>query len=104
MIKCICVDISNRPNEVPIEVWPKLGEQYHITHVIWLNKMGLQGVELAEIEIPPSSYPYEYYRLSRFGVAKEDMEGLRELMRTKTKMSEEDIDELFKKELVELTE
>lgn len=104
MVKCICVDVANRPIEVPIEVWPKLGKTYHITHVVWLTKMGLQGVELAEIEIPPSSFPYEYYRLSRFAVPKDQIEALRTLMKTKTKMSEEEIEELFKKEVVELQE
>lgn len=104
MVKCICVDVANRPIEVPIENWPKLGEVYHITHVIWLYKMGLQGVELAELAIPTSSYPYEYYRLSRFAVPKDQIEALRTLMRTKTKMTEEEINELFKKEVIELQE
>lgn len=64
-MKALCVNDSNRPNEVPKSNWVKLGQEYTVTRVMKLNIQNTYGVELAEIDLKPFS-PYEYFSADRF--------------------------------------
>lgn len=68
MLPTICIDDKNRPNEVPLTLWVKEGEEYHITKVIKMKQQGgIEGVKLHEINID-GCFPYTYFRLSRFAI------------------------------------
>lgn len=73
-VNCICIDDTNRPEEIPEERWPKLKEKYTITHVFYHPLQGIQGVLLKEIKLTKENYPYESYKLSRFSVIDSDMD------------------------------
>jgi hypothetical protein len=66
-MKAICIDDTNKPEKIPITEWIKEGEVYTITKV---TRMGLQpnkfGVLLKEVQLSPSSFPYELYDAERF--------------------------------------
>lgn len=67
-IPVICINDKDRPNEVPLNRWVKLGEKYHIVQLDKLNAHGgIYGVKLAEINNDDLA-PYQYFRLTRFGV------------------------------------
>lgn len=67
----ICIDDANRPDGIPANKWPKVGEFYTVTLV---NKMliqgGMLGFKLAEINID-DCYPYQFFAAKRFAVPNE---------------------------------
>lgn len=65
-MKVICIDDSNRPNEVPANRWVKEGENYTITETCKMNTQGgIMGVKLEEIDNDDLGI-YKYFRASRF--------------------------------------
>lgn len=91
-IKCICIDDSNRPKEVPFEKWPKKDEIYHITWIFKQYKQpGVKGVELAEFDISMHA-PYNCYRLNRFAIRLEDFEKFLQLMKDTSEVDNIDVD------------
>lgn len=79
-VKCICLDDSNRPNDIPESKWIKQGEVYHITHIFnMVAQRNVLGCEIAETDI--SMYaPYNCFRITRFGFEEQDIENLYGLM------------------------
>jgi len=79
-MKVICVNSDNRPTKIPESEWIK---KDHVYTVIKAVPMGLQpgkfGFKLEEVELSPSSFPYEYYESSRFAVPSEIEEEVMEL-------------------------
>lgn len=98
-VKCICIDDTKKPNEIPANKWVKNGDIYHITHIYkQLNQPGIQGVELAEFDISMCK-PYNSYRMSRFAIDINDLEKLKSLMEKCTELDKISIDD-FVKELI----
>jgi hypothetical protein len=89
-LRVVCIDDSNRPNEVPTTRWVKKDENYTIVKV---NKMNIQGgvlgCQLAEID-NSDLFPYTHFALSRFRPLTED-----------ETMAEKSVEELIKE--IELT-
>lgn len=73
--KCICIDDSDRPDEIKIKNWVVKGTPYHITHIWFMTIQGIQGVDLQEISTCNDFYPS--YKLSRFAFT---IEGYYELI------------------------
>lgn len=72
-LKCICIDDTNRPNEVPLTRWIKKGEKYTIIQIDYMNMQNkIIGVKLAEID-NDDLHPYQYFRGSRFAVSENDL-------------------------------
>ena len=73
-MKAICIDSSNKPENISEYEWIEEGAVYTITEVV---EMGLQegklGVAFEEIELTAASAPYEYYSLERFLLIPDDM-------------------------------
>lgn len=65
-MKLICINDSDRPNEIPISKWIKKGNQYT---AIKFNKMNMQGgilgVQLEEIDLS-DCFPHTHFLASRF--------------------------------------
>lgn len=101
-IRCVCTNDSNRPEEIPSNLWVKKGTEYHIVHVLkCLNQKGIQGVELAEIDISHCK-PYECFRLNRFSINIEDFQKLKELISDCAELSDIDVSALVENlELIE---
>ena len=100
MIKCICIDDSNRPNEIPIEKWCKKGEEYRITHIY---KMALQGnilgCSIYELPLGEDCAPYEMFRMSRFAFSIDDVSKVIELAKLCSDLDGLDIEELIEEQL-----
>ena len=79
-MKVICVNSDNRPAKIPESEWIKKDNVYTVIKAV---PMGLQpgkfGFKLEEVELSPSSFPYEYYESSRFAVPTEVEEEVLEL-------------------------
>jgi hypothetical protein len=76
-MKVICIDNSNKPNEIPISQWLVLKQEYTVIGLKRSIITGEQFFVLSEIT-PPA--PYGGYKISRFGV---DITKLNELIENK---------------------
>jgi hypothetical protein len=68
MFEVICIDDSNRPNDIPLSSWIKKGDKYT---VIGVYKMGMQpgifGYEIEGKNLKPYP-PYQYFAHVRFAI------------------------------------
>jgi len=73
-MKAICIDSSNKPENISEYEWIEEGHVYTITEVV---EMGLQdgklGVAFEEIKLTDASAPYKYYSLERFLLVPENL-------------------------------
>ena len=73
MKKVICIDASNRPNEVPTSRWIEKEQEYTIRSVCWMESQGIYGCKLEEIN-NDDLFPYSFFALSRFAILKEEID------------------------------
>jgi hypothetical protein len=102
MIEAICLDSSNRPEEIPLSKWINKDFKYHITHVFYHPMQGIQGCQLKEVKLGEESYPYVSYRLNRFGFTKENFEKLIQMMLDCSELNEFDVNKLLRQAEVEV--
>lgn len=104
MIKAVCIDDSNRPKEIPENKWVKKGNEYDIIWVyVILNEKqkGVQGVDLAEINLDESNTPYLHFNLNRFAVF--NIEDFKKLASECSGFDMEEINKIIKREeLIEI--
>jgi hypothetical protein len=66
MIKVLCVNSNNKPNEIPNSHWIKKGEIYTVIEMKVMNQQNkLMGFKLEEIDLT-SFFPYQYFSSERF--------------------------------------
>lgn len=103
MIKCLCIDDKNRPQEILPQNWIQEGIQYNITHIYkQMNptQKGIQGVEL--LEVKTKSVVYNCFKLSRFAIFESDLDKFFQMMKDCTELNDIDISELISEcELIE---
>ena len=93
-VRCICVDDFGRPLEIPPSKCVVKDKEYHITHIFYHPQQKIQGVEVAEIFLDGSCFPYQSFALSRFGIAKEDLESFLEMLKDCTELNKVEIDNI----------
>lgn len=94
-VPCLCIDDKNRPKEILPQNWINENIEYHITHVYYYPKQGIQGVLLEEVST--KSNVYDSYRINRFAFTEESFEQLKQLMSLCTELNSVDIDKLLEK-------
>lgn len=99
-VECLCIDSSNRPEEILPQNWISRLMVYHITHVYYYPKQGIQGVLLEEVNT--KCIKYDSYRLTRFAFTEESFKDLVELMKACTELNEVDINKLLEDCEIEL--
>ena len=66
-MKAICIDDSDKPEQIPQEEWIEEGVVYTVTKI---TRMGFQknkfGLALEEIQLTSKSMPFELYDAERF--------------------------------------
>ena len=66
-LKVICIDDSDKPDEIPDALWVKQDQIYTIDEVAKLPLQGNRlGYTFKEVELDESCFPYEYYDADRF--------------------------------------
>jgi hypothetical protein len=95
MVKCICVDDTKKPIQIPDNKWIKKGEEYHVVFTITVLPQKKLGVELYEITLDESCKPFEYFLANRFAFTREDLEKLNKLIKDCSEINFS-IDELMK--------
>ena len=67
-IPVICINDSNKPNDIPTSKWITKGKEYTITKIDHMQQQSrILGCQLAEIDLS-DCFPYCYFALSRFGI------------------------------------
>lgn len=66
--RVVCIDDTNRPNDIPTSRWIKRGQEYTVTKVAkLLVQGGMLGFKLAEINID-EFFPYQFFASRRFAI------------------------------------
>jgi hypothetical protein len=81
MIKCLCINDSDRPNEIPISKWVKMNEFYHVIYTVTVLPQRELAFHLSEINLTENELPYEYFLAKRFAFNKKDLPDLLELIK-----------------------
>ena len=98
MVEVICIDDKNKPQQIPQKYWIKEGEKVHITLVTLHphQEGGIQGCELYEKPLPiEECAPYNFWKLSRFGITPDNLRALIELIMASTELNEVDVHQLL---------
>ena len=74
MIKCICIDAKNRPNEIPIPKWLEYVDEYSITYAVRCLPQNVLGFSIYEKPLGEDCYPYQYFTSTRFSIKPEDQQ------------------------------
>ena len=101
-VPCLCIDAKNKPLEILPQNWISEGIEYHITHVYYYPKQGIQGVLLEEVKTKCEKY--DSYRITRFAFTEEGLKQLIELMKACTELNEVDINKLIEESQLEKIE
>jgi len=101
-VRCICINDSNKPVEIPPKKWIKKDQEYHITHIYWHPQQSIQGVELAEIGLTDECFPYQSFALNRFACLKEDLEKFMQMLKDCTELNDIEIGNLIEELSLEL--
>ena len=80
MVKCICINDSNKPRMVPKHKWIKKGQEYTVIYTTTVLPQKQLGFHLAEINLDETCKPYEYFLANRFGFTDENFRKLMELI------------------------
>lgn len=68
-MKVLCIDSSNKPSQIPNELWIEKDRIYTVKSVISLPlQPGIAGFLLEEVSLSPECFPYEFYSSKRFVV------------------------------------
>jgi hypothetical protein len=93
MFDVICINDSNRPNEIPTSKWVVNGNRYFVIEVgRMLIQGGLLGFKLAEISLDGCE-PYQFYAASRFGITQEMLQKMIAEKKIVVKEQEETVSE-----------
>ena len=77
MFSVICINSSNKPNDIPISQWIVKGKEYFVIEVGKMNiQGGILGFKLAEVNLDGCA-PYQFYAASRFRLPVKDKEKMK---------------------------
>jgi hypothetical protein len=100
--RVICLDDTNKPKEIKPSLWVKKDNFYTINHIYYHPQQKISGVELTEIELDDSCYPYVSFALKRFGILAEDLEKFKALLKDCSDLNDIDISNLIEEVNLEL--
>tara|TARA_R110000824_G_scaffold34903_1_gene110116 strand:+ start:2582 stop:2896 length:315 start_codon:yes stop_codon:yes gene_type:complete len=98
-IEILCVDDSNRPEDIPITHWVKHGEVYTLKDVkSLLMQGGHLGLQVDEINLLELGNQYEFFGLYRFSIQEKDIQAFKDVIIASykaDKISSDDLNKLF---------
>lgn len=94
-VKCLCIDDSNKPKEIPKSKWVVKDKEYTITHIFFHYQQQISGVELKEITLDDSYFPFISFMITRFAFTKESLEQLANLAKECSELTDVDISKLL---------
>jgi hypothetical protein len=99
LIQMLCIDDSNRPEDIPLTHWIKEGELYTLKDVKKLTMQGGKlGVQVDEIDLLKLGGQHEFFSITRFALEGNKLEAFKEVMKASGKqdsISSDDLNKLF---------
>ncbi len=102
MVETTCINSKDKPFEIPLQNWIQEGFKYNITHVYFHPVQGISGVDLKEVKLDESCYPYETFKLSRFAITQEGLLQLIEMIKDCSELNSFQIDKLIEESKLEI--
>jgi hypothetical protein len=100
MIKGICINAKNKPEEVAPEHWVKEGQKYSVTMIYnMVMQKGILGITVSEIDLESKGYNYSCFRMDRFGFDIDDLEELVQLAEDCAELNDFNVEELLTEQL-----
>jgi hypothetical protein len=87
MIKCFCVDDSDKPLQIPNEKWVEKGKQYTLAFTMTVSPQKKLAFQLQEIDLDDSCSPYTWFLASRFAFDEKDIPALIEFIQECNKIT-----------------
>lgn len=87
MIKCLCVDDTNKPSQIPQDKWIEKGKEYTILFSMTVLPQKQLAFQLYEIDLDDSCSPYEWFLANRFAFREEDLGNLIEFIQDCNKIT-----------------
>jgi hypothetical protein len=87
MIKCLCINDSNKPNQIPNEKWVEIGKEYTLLFSMTVLPQKQLAFQLNEIDLDDSCSPYTWFLASRFAFREEDLQRLIEFIKDCNKIT-----------------
>ena len=102
MDRQLAKDAKNpKSQEIKPSLWIKKDQEYYITHIYYHHQQKIQGVELAEIFLDDSCFPYVSFDSNRFRVPQEELEKLFKMLQDCTELDNVDIRQLIEESYLE---
>jgi hypothetical protein len=99
VITILCIDDSNRPEDIPVTHWIKEGQVYTLKNVkSLLMQSGQLGLQVDEINLLELENQYEFFSLYRFSIQEKDIKAFKDVIIASykaDKISTDDLNELF---------
>jgi len=80
MIKCLCINDSNKPTQIPNEKWLQKGTEYTLLFSMTVLPQKQLAFQLNEIDLDDSCSPYTWFLANRFAFRQEDLDKLIEFI------------------------
>lgn len=73
MIKCLCIDDKNKPDQIPQDKWIKKDTEYTLAFTMTVLPQKQLAFQLNEIDLDDSCSPHTWFLAKRFAFRKEDL-------------------------------
>lgn len=103
MIKCICINDSDKPTKIPESKWLEKDKEYTLAFCITVLPQKQLAFQLQEIDLDDSCSPFTWFLANRFAFRQEDLEKLAEFIQDCNKISFS-IKELMKETNIKIIE
>ena len=80
MIKCLCIDDRNKPNQIPQNKWIEKGKEYTLLFSMTVLPQKQLAFQLNEIDLDDSCSPYTWFLANRFAFRQKDLDKLIEFI------------------------
>jgi hypothetical protein len=87
MIKCLCVNDRNKPDQIPQDKWIKKGTEYTLLFSMTVLPQKQLAFQLEEIDLDDSCSPYTWFLANRFAFREEDLAALIEFIQRCNKIN-----------------
>ena len=87
MLKCLCINDSDRPGKIPASHWIEKGKEYTILFAKFVLPQKTLGFQLSEVMLDEHCAPYEYFLAERFAIRKDDLQKLQDFIQECNQLS-----------------
>jgi 1,4-alpha-glucan branching enzyme len=80
MIKCVCINDTDRPSKIPQHKWLEKGKEYTLAFTMTVLPQKKLAFQVQEIDLDDSCSPFTWFLANRFAFRQEDLDKLAEFI------------------------